>query len=139
MYHACWGSLQFEFSWIGLNWQFVVGVLEPLLQESERLPQNFSPSQSLPSSSPDYKHVQRVCKHLDAVLCSLSPLLVSGYALFAIRFLVWVCGKEDTTTSKRGRPTPRAVNKGEGSKREHSSRQAHKMWVSSHDLVHIPG
>jgi hypothetical protein len=91
------------------------------------------------SSSPDYKHVQRVCKHLDAVLCSLSPLLVSGYALFAIRFLVWVCGKEDTTTSKRGRPTPRAVNKGEGSKREHSSRQAHKMWVSSHDLVHIPG
>lgn len=48
-------------------------------------------------------------------------------------------GKEDTTTSKRSRPTPRAVNKGEGSKREHSSRQARKMWVSSHDPVHIPG
>jgi hypothetical protein len=55
------------------------------------------------------------------------PLLLSRYALFAIRFLVWVCSKEVTTTSKRSKPTPRAVNKGEGSKREHSSWQAHKM------------
>ncbi|KAG0605494.1 hypothetical protein M758_9G063600 [Ceratodon purpureus] len=31
--------------------KFAVSVLEPLLQESERLPQNFSPSQSLPSST----------------------------------------------------------------------------------------
>jgi hypothetical protein len=57
------------------------------------------------------------------------PLLLSGYALFVIRFLMWVCGKEDITTSKRNRPTPRAVNKEEGSKKEHSSRQARKMWV----------
>jgi hypothetical protein len=67
------------------------------------------------------------------------PLLLSGYVLFVIRFLMWICGKEDITTSKRSRPTPRAVNREEGSKREHSSQQARKMWVSNHDLVHIPG
>ena len=48
-------------------------------------------------------------------------------------------GNEDTSMSKRSRTTSRALNKGEGSKKEYSSRQARKMWVSSHDPVHIPG
>ncbi|KAG0616462.1 hypothetical protein M758_5G117700 [Ceratodon purpureus] len=49
-------------------------------------------------------------------------------------------GKEDTSTCKRSKPTPRVLNtKADGSKKEHSSRQARKMWVSSHDPVHIPG
>lgn len=43
-------------------------------------------------------------------------------------------GKEESSMCKRSRLTPRALNK-----KEQSSRQARKMWVSSHDPVHIPG
>ena len=49
-------------------------------------------------------------------------------------------GNEDSSMFKRSKPTPRVLNaKADGSKKEHSSRQARKMWVSSHDPVHIPG
>lgn len=43
-------------------------------------------------------------------------------------------GKEDASMCKRSRPTPRVFNKS-----GMTAGQARKMWVSSHDPVHIPG